>query len=74
MNEAEYKQFKQERIEHALPKPVPLVGVDFGQAKDYTAVVVVERYYTPASNLYVCGHAQGTVLAGCEVSLRGAAH
>jgi hypothetical protein len=43
---------KQALIQAALPEPQMLIGVDFGQSKDYTAAVVVERSYDPVGNLY----------------------
>jgi hypothetical protein len=46
------EEVQKKLIERALPQPEMLVGVDFGQSRDYTAAVVVERRYVPTSNLY----------------------
>jgi hypothetical protein len=39
-------------IQQALPEPTVLLGVDLGQNLDPTAVVTLERYYVPTSDLY----------------------
>jgi hypothetical protein len=48
----EDKEVTTQLIKQALPDPDILVGVDLGQARDYTGVVVVERRYEATSPLY----------------------
>jgi len=46
------EEIKQQAIKGALPKPEYFVGVDLGQSRDYTAVIVVQRSYIPIGDLY----------------------
>ena len=40
----DYKEF--------MPEPQILIGIDFGQSRDHSAISVIERLYVPTSELY----------------------
>jgi hypothetical protein len=66
-----------QRILELMPEAQVIMGIDFGQSRDYTAISVIERKYLPASALYnaeVRGYSEsrleGRIDVRCEYHIR----